>query len=121
MKNKVFIKCQNCGGIKFVPTTIGTILATGGQFNVNAYACQNCGHIQLFDPKLDLYAKQLREEKEFLSKKEEAERHKAEEERQQRIKELTAIINNEDSTVRQVKKAKCELDELSPRCNNIIR
>lgn len=106
MKNKVFIKCQNCGATKFGPTTIGTILATEGQFNVNAYACQNCGHIELFVPKLDIYAKQLYEEKEFLRKKEEAERQKAEEERQQRIKELTAIINNEDSTVRQVKKSK---------------
>lgn len=54
MKNKTFIKCSNCSSTDFVPTSIGTILATEGGFNVNAYACQKCGHIELFEPELDL-------------------------------------------------------------------
>ncbi|MEG9429410.1 MAG: hypothetical protein VZQ61_00540 [Christensenellaceae bacterium] len=58
MKNKTYIKCSNCSSTDFIPTSIGTILATEGSFNVNAYACQKCGHIELFEPELDLYAKQ---------------------------------------------------------------
>lgn len=115
MENKIIIKCQICGGTDFKPTTIGTILLTHGNFHVNAYACQNCGHMELFQPGLDMYAKQLREEKEMQRKKEEEERKEKEMARQQRIKELNAIINNEDSTIRQVNEAKKELETLGER------
>ena len=62
IQSKVMIKCQNCGATEFQPTRIGWINACEGSFTVNAYACKNCGHIELFDPDLDVYAKQLREE-----------------------------------------------------------
>ena len=113
MKSKTVIKCQNCGSTEFEPTRIGWINACEGSFTVNAYACQNCGHIELFEPELDLYAKHLREEIEAQRQQEEAERRKKEEARQQRIKELHEIINNEDSTVRQVNEAKKELEQLN--------
>ena len=74
-----FIKCQNCGGVDFQPTTIGTICATEGRFHVNAYACQNCGHIELFEPSLDSYAKHLRKEAENKRQQEALERQKKEE------------------------------------------
>lgn len=112
MKNKIIIKCSNCSGTEFMHTSIGEILE--GHFNVNAYACKNCGHIELFDPKLDLYAKQERAEYEERKMREEAERKNREEVRQKRIKELQEIINNEDMTVRQVNEAKKELEAL---CN----
>ena len=113
MKSKVMIKCQNCGATEFQPTQIGWINACEGSFTVNAYACQNCGHIELFAPELDLYAKQLREEREAQRRQQELESIKKEEQRQQRIKELCEIINNEDSTVRQVNEAKKELEQLN--------
>ena len=112
MKNKAIIKCQNCGATDFEPTQIGWINACEGSFTVNAYACKHCGHIELFDPKLDIYAKQLCEEREAQRRQEESERRKKEEARQQRIKELHEIINNEDCTVRQVNQAKEELEKL---------
>lgn len=110
---KVVIKCQNCGATDFKPTTLGQILATEGHFSVHAYACQNCGHIELFEPALDLYAKQLSAEKAQQRKREELERKQFEAAKQQRIKELNEIINNEDSTVRQVKEAKKELEQIA--------
>ena len=112
-KIRPIIKCANCNATEFEPTQIGWINACEGSFTVNAYACKNCGHIELFDPKLDMYAKQLREEKEVQRKREELERKKKEEVRQQRIKELNEIINNEDSTVRQVNEARKELEQLN--------
>lgn len=114
MKSKVVIKCQNCGGTEFKPTKIGELLYPS-RFWINAYACQNCGHIELFDPKLDLYAKQLREEKEEQILQEKLEHQKRVEIRQQRINELNEIINNDDSTVRQVKEAQKELEDLNSR------
>ena len=121
MKNKTFIKCSNCSGTDFKPTSIGQICATEGHFWVNAYACQKCGHIELFNPDLDLYAQQKREEQAVQKQREKLERQKQEEARQKRIKELQAIINNEDMTVRQVNEAKKELKALGGDDNCIIR
>ena len=118
MNNKVLIKCSNCGAANFKSTSIGWICATEGEFNVNAYACQDCGHIELFAPELDLYAKHLREEREIQRQKEELECKKKEEARQLRIKKLNEIINNENSTIKQVKEAKKKLDKLcNPHCH----
>ena len=62
---------------------------------------------------MDLYAKQLSAEKAQQRKREELERKQFEAAKQQRIKELNEIINNEDSTVRQVKEAKKELEQIA--------
>lgn len=53
MKSKSLINCSNCGSTKFARTSIGIINAMEGHFDVNAYACQDCGHIELFSPALD--------------------------------------------------------------------
>ena len=107
-----FIKCQNCGSTNFKTTSLGWILATEGNFTVNAYACQDCGHIELFEPSLDSYAKYLREEAEKKRQKEALERKKKEEERKTRIDELIKITKDENSTVKQVREANEELDRL---------
>ncbi len=112
MKNKTVIKCSNCLGTDFKPTSIGEICATEGHFWVNAYACQKCGHIELFQPELDLYAQQQREEYAEQRQREKLEQQKQEEARQNRIEELKEIINNEDMTVRQINEAKKELKTL---------
>ena len=107
-----YIKCQNCGGTCFKPTSLGIICATEGKFTVNAYACQNCGHIELFEPSLDSYAKHLRKEAENKRQQEALERQKKEEERKARIDELIKITKDENSTVKQVREANEELDRL---------
>ena len=107
-----FIKCQNCGGTNFSPTKLGWILSTEGEFTVNAYACQSCGHIELFEPSSDSYAKHLREEAEKKHQQEALERQKKEEERKARIDELIKITKDENSTVKQVREANEELDRL---------
>ena len=92
--------------------SLGIICATEGKFHVNAYACQNCGHIELFEPSLDSYAKHLREEADKKRQKETLERQKKEEERKARIDELIKITKDENSTVKQVREANEELDRL---------
>lgn len=110
---KALIKCSNCGGTDFKRTTIGTILATEGRFHVNAYACEACGHIELFAPESDRYAEELRRQ-EAIRREEEAQRRKQEEEtKQKRREELLKIINDENSTVKQVKEAQEELNGMS--------
>ena len=108
-----FIKCQNCGKTDFKQTTIGRIIATEGHFTVNAYACQNCGHIDLFEPSLDSYAKYLRDKEEKKRKQEALKQQKKEEERKARIAELKKIIEDENSTVKQVREANAELQRLN--------
>lgn len=107
-----FITCQICGGVDFQPTTIGAICSTEGSFHVNAYACQNCGHIELFEPSLDSYAKHLHEEAAKKRQQEALERLKREEKRRARINELLQITKDENSTVKQVREANEELDRL---------
>ena len=110
---KALIKCSNCGGTKFERTTIGTILATEGCFHVNAYACEKCGHIELFVPESDSYAEELRRQ-EAIRRAEEAQRRKQEEEAKQKYREeLLKIINDENSTVKQVKEAQEALNSMS--------
>ena len=110
-----FIKCLNCGKTEFKPTVIGDVSSIEGccfRSTINAYACQNCGHIELFEPSLDLYAKHLREEAEKKRQQEALERQKKVEERKARIDELIKITKDENSTVKQVREANEELDRL---------
>lgn len=108
-----YIRCQNCGGEDFEPTTLGEIVATEGHFSVNAYACQNCGHIELFEPSLDLYSKHLREKANEERKQQELQKERLKEAREARIAELIEITKDENSTLRQVREAKEELKRLN--------
>lgn len=113
---KALIKCSNCGGTDFKRTTIGTILATEGHFHVNAYACEACGHIELFAPESDRYAEELRKQEALRRAEEEQKRKQEAEAKQKRKEELLKIINDENSTVKQVREAQKELDNLTHRC-----
>ena len=112
MNTKGFFKCSNCGKADFEKTTIGEILRTEGYFSVNAYACTNCGHIELFDPDYDAFAEYLREQEELKKKALQEERDRKAAEKQQKIKKLEAIVNDENSTVKQVREAQKQLNEL---------
>ena len=114
-----FIKCQYCGSTCFKPTRLGVICATEGGFTVNAYACQDCGHIELFDPLLDAYAEHLRDEAEKIRQQEALEQQKKEDARKARIAELLKITKNENSTVKQVREATEELNRLHAKSSGI--
>ena len=110
-----FIKCLNCGKTEFEPTVIGDVSSIDGccfRSTINAYACQNCGHIELFEPHLDQYARHLKNEAHRKKQHDEWEKHFQEEARKTRIEELIAITKDENSTVKQVREANEELDRL---------
>ena len=112
MNTKRFFRCANCGGTDFEITKIGDILATEGAIWVHSYVCTKCGHIELFDPDFDAFADYLNELAEQERQAKIAERQKKEEERKQEMKRLEAIINDENSTVKQVREAQEKLNKL---------
>lgn len=113
MNTKGFFKCSNCGKTDFENTQLGIILATEGHFLVNSYACTNCGHIEIFKPEYDAFAEQLRCEQEERKQIELQERQQKEAKRQEKIQRLQAIINDENSTVKQVRLAQEQLKKLN--------
>lgn len=112
MDTNGLIKCSNCESKDFERTQIGIILATEGHFYVNAYACTKCGHVELFEPNHDAFADYLREQEALRKKALKEEYEKKETERLKKIEELKVIINDENSTVKQVREAKEKLNKL---------
>ena len=114
MKN--FIKCTNCGCTDFVKVElestnifeIGVVRIIG----INAYACKRCGHIELFQQGLDAYEKELGEIAEQKKKQEDEAKKRKIDELKKKIKETQAIIDDLNSTQKQVIEAKEQLTKL---------
>ncbi len=112
------IQCTNCGGKNFERTRLGDIVE--GQFTVEAYVCQNCRHIEIFESQEEFdIARERRQKNQEREKRILAEKE-ALKLREKRIQELKEIINNENSTIKQVKEAQTELRNLlrTPIANN---
>ena len=116
------MKCPNCGCADFCVSTLrtGPCCAEGGawepiEFNgrkIVAYLCKKCGRIELFSPEsvVDI------QEKEQEEAKKEAERIAEEKRMAALIKEkeqLEAIVNDENQTVKEYKKAKNRLEKIN--------
>ena len=112
MNTNNFFRCSNCGGIDFEKTEIGCINVMEGYFCVNSYVCTNCGHIELFNPEYDSFAKYLHKKAQERKKEEQERKAKLMLERKQEINRLEEIIQNENSTIKQVKEAQKKLNEL---------
>lgn len=112
MDTKKFFKCSNCNKTDFEKTQLGCIVRTEGEFSVNAYACTNCGHIEVFEPKYDRFAEFLRQQAEIERNAKIERARKEEEKRQQEMQKLQGIIDNENSTIKQVREAQEKLNEL---------
>lgn len=112
------ISCTNCGNTDFVPANIGEVSSIDGCMfvpTVNIYSCTKCGHIEMFDRHLDKYALEKKAEKERLQQKEKEERMAEIQAIEREIARLTKIINNEDSTAREVKEAAKIVNELNKK------
>ena len=115
------MKCPNCGCKDFYADYLrtGCGCTEGGaweaiEFNgkpVTAYLCKKCGRIELYNPEAVLAI----QKKEQEAAKKEAERI-AEEKRIEALKKeiegLEAIVNDENQTVKEYKKAKARLEKI---------
>ena len=117
--------CYYCGANEFKRIQIleASILATEGEVHqtVHSYSCKNCGRITLVDPKRDYIWQKKLEVKRRAEGILQQENLLAEEKRQQNIQRLRKIIEDENSTIKQVKEAQQELKNLgvSPNANQL--
>lgn len=112
------MKCPNCGKTDFEQMPLYDIsFATRGQAEqlVDSYVCMNCGRVELFMPQ-ELIDRRIQQ------KRQEAERQKAEAERKRegkrlrdRMQELEKFLQDENNTLKQLKEAKKELDEIKTK------
>lgn len=115
------MKCLLCGKEKFFKVKIidNQVIATEGYVSqtVDAYACENCGHVELFVSQdvINKHFQSIREENEKQERRkllqDEITRLKSE------IKKLTEIVADENQTVKTVNEAKLKLKELQNELN----
>lgn len=112
------IHCTYCGNTNFVSASIGEVSSLDGCMfvpTVNIYSCTNCGHIEMFDRHLDKFALEKKVEEERKLQKEQEKRIAEMQAIEREIERLTAIINNENSTVKEVKEAAKIVNELNKK------
>ena len=121
MKN--IIKCTNCGSTDFERKVYYTEhQLDAGNFSLqglNTYACKNCGHIEFFDASLDTYDKEVKENIRLEEEKRKDELKKEILMVEDEIKKTNDIINDLDSTQRQVKEAKEKLPALRQKLESL--
>ena len=125
------IKCTNCGKSNFsifcfsfktgCCECIGTEHEAYNE-NIEPYACEECGRIELFSNKSNqqtLYEEaQFEKEKlEHASKTEQIKKEKSSLEKQ--INELKKLVNDDNQTVKVVNEAKQQLDKLEKRLHGL--
>jgi len=105
------MKCTQCGDSKF--SEVRLPVSEGGWVeDVEAYACLNCGHIELFlsEEKIQRIKNDIKEkiEVEKYNKKLEIKKQKL----QKNKVELLRIVEDENRTVKEVKEAKQRLKKV---------
>lgn len=108
------MKCPNCGKTDFRAANLfDTCILEGYQKELfQAYACINCGRIEMYMPK-DWGAKILAAEKEAEEKRKREEARLSEEKRlREQITELEKFIQDETHSVKEWRDAQKELSEI---------
>ena len=117
------MKCSVCGGDNLFEIRIleSNVLVTHGSVNqtVNAYACVDCGHVDLYAPKkmISDHQRDLRKAEEKRIKLENLNKKIAEV--NDDIGKLKEIIADENQTVKSVNEAKKRLNELNAELKNL--
>lgn len=117
------MKCPNCGKSEFRKAKLfDTCILEGYQTELyQAYACINCGRIEMYMPE-DWGTKILAAEREAEEKRKRAEEQKREEQRlRDRMAELEAILQNENYTLKELKEAQRELTAIQDKLHIHIR
>lgn len=114
------MKCTNCGNTELFQTQAILILYGSGSVNADIYACNRCGHVEMFVPQktIDNHNKMVEE-----AKKQECARIECEQEIkkiQAKMEELKTIIQDENQTVKSVNAAKQEYEEYNKKLNSLI-
>lgn len=106
------MKCTNCGNHELFETQAFVPLYGYGTVNVQSFACTKCGHVEFFVPEQTIQRHYA-----------EVEQKKAQERRkeqiladtkylEQEIQRLESIVADENQTVKVVKEAELELNEI---------
>ena len=117
------MKCPNCGKTDFRPARLfDTCILEGYQKELfQAYACINCGRVEMYMPK-DWGAKVLASEKEAEAKRKQEEARLNEEKRlRERMVELESFLQDENHTLKELKEAQKELTEIQDKLHIQIR
>ena len=117
------MKCPNCGKTDFRAARLfDTCILEGYQKELfQAYACINCGRIEMYMPK-DWGAKVLASEKEAEEKRKREEARLNEEKRlRERMTELEKFLQDENHTLKELKEAQKELTEIQDKLHIQIR
>ncbi len=117
------MKCPNCGKTDFRQARLfDTCILEGYQKELfQAYACINCGRVEMYMPK-DWGAKVLASEKEAEAKRKQEETRLNEEKRlRERMAELESFLQDENHTLKELKEAQKELMEIQDKLHIQIR
>ena len=118
-------KCSCCGSQEYVDANLYRFVTSDGDANykLDAYACAECGHIELFLPK-DL-------KDSFVKKKEEKEAHEKElksrksvlnmqlGKKKSELADLKKIVKDENKTVKEVNEAKAKIPSLEEEIKDL--
>ncbi len=117
------MRCPNCGKTNFRRAKLfDTCILEGYQKELfQAYACINCGRVEIYMPE-DWGAKILAIEKATEDKrKQEEDRQKEEKQLRERMVELEMFLQDENHTLKELKDAQRELTEIQDKLNIQIR
>lgn len=113
------MKCTNCGNNELFQTQAILILHGSGSVNANIYACNKCGHVEMFVPQKTIDEHNERVEMEKQQKQEQIVREQEIKKIQARLEELKLIIQDENQTVKAVNAAKQEYEEESKKLKSL--
>lgn len=113
------MKCSNCGGEKFIKISLDALASDGYWIidDVDAYACENCRHVEFYvKPKvLEMYQRALEAANKPLTKEQEAKRHLFE--LQEEYNFLKRISEDRDTPPETVLKALHRMQEIDDELN----
>ncbi len=113
------IKCTNCGCTElkevFIYDIVSASECSSPRDPVNNYACMKCGHVETYLCELDPVAREKREAAEKGRERVLSETLKQAEDCIAEFKKLSEIILDENSTQRQAREARVELNKVQDR------
>ena len=111
------MKCLNCGKTEFEKMPLYQIHCTEGGATqlVDSYVCMHCGRIELFMPQDIINQRIAYNNKRAQQLQAENDRKKETEKIQARMAELERFLQDENNSLKELKEAQKELDEIQDK------